>query len=244
MSSPVEGKPLFSVERWTPSWRLPEFGTLVVFLLISGLAFAFIRIAGEMAEGETRGFDETILLALRDPANRASPIGPGWLEASMIDITALGGVTVLTLISSLVVIYLLVTKRFANAAVVVVSVAGGAFLTRAMKFSFARPRPELVDHLVPVSSLSFPSGHAIASAVTYLTLGVLLARTERRVRVRAFIFAVAVALTLVIGVSRVYLGVHYPTDVLAGWSLGAAWALLCWAAARMFKPGDNATSQG
>ncbi|MET0315173.1 MAG: phosphatase PAP2 family protein [Hansschlegelia sp.] len=243
MNSPFADKPLFSVARWTPSWRLPEFGTLVAFLLISGLGFAFVSIAGEMKEGETRGFDEAILLAFRDPANRALPLGPGWLEGSMIDITSLGSVTVLTLISSLVIAYLLVTARFANAALVMASVVGGAVLTRLMKFSFARPRPELVDHLVPVSSLSFPSGHAMASAVTYLTLGVLLARTERRFRVRAFIFAVAVALTLVIGMSRVYLGVHYPTDVLAGWSLGAAWALLCWTAARLFKPGDNATDQ-
>ncbi|GLK68039.1 phosphatase PAP2 family protein [Hansschlegelia plantiphila] len=240
----LNSKPLFSVARWTPSWRLPEFGTLIAFLACSALGFAFLRIAEEMAEGDVRGFDEAILLAFRNPLDTARPIGPSWLEGSMIDITSLGGVTVLTMIATLVVAYLVVTARYANAALVTASVVGGAILTRAMKFSFARPRPELVDHLVPVSSMSFPSGHAMTSAITYLTLGALLARTEKRFRVRALIFSVAVLLTLAIGVSRVYLGVHYPTDVLAGWSLGGAWALLCWTVARVLRPADNAVNSG
>ncbi|HEY0291613.1 MAG TPA: phosphatase PAP2 family protein [Hansschlegelia sp.] len=240
----LNSKPLFSVARWTPSWRLPEFGTLIAFLACSALGFAFLRIAEEMAEGDVRGFDEAILLAFRDPLDTARPIGPSWLEGSMIDVTSLGGVTVLTMIATLVVTYLVVTARYANAALVTASVVGGAILTRAMKFSFARPRPELVDHLVPVSSMSFPSGHAMTSAITYLTLGALLARTEKRFRVRALIFSVAVLLTLAIGVSRVYLGVHYPTDVLAGWSLGGAWALLCWTVARVLRPADNAVNSG
>lgn len=244
MTTPLDDKPLFSVARWTPSWRLPEFGTLLAFLGLSAFAFAFVRIADEMKEGETGAFDSALLLALRDPADKARPIGPAWLENTMIDLTALGSVTVLTLIAALVVVYLLVTRRYANAALVTAAIAGGALLTRLMKYSFARPRPDLVDHLVPVSSMSFPSGHAMASAITYLTLGALLARTEKRFRVRALVFGVAVLLTLSIGVSRVYLGVHYPTDVLAGWSLGAAWALLCWTAARLLRPADNATESG
>ncbi|QZO02548.1 phosphatase PAP2 family protein [Chenggangzhangella methanolivorans] len=209
----------------------------------AALAFCFVRIADEMVEGETRAFDERILLALRDPADLKRPIGPAWLETAMVDLTGLGGVPTLTLITALVVIYLLVARRFGNAALVALSISGGAILTSVLKIGFARPRPEVVDHLVAVQSLSFPSGHAMASAVVYLTLGALLARTERRRAVRGYIFAVAGFLTLLIGVTRVFLGVHYPTDVLAGWTLGAAWALLCWLVARWLRPRDNETEQ-
>lgn len=233
-------KPLFSLTRWTPAWRLPEFNTLVAFLVISGMLFAFAKIADEMAEGETVHFDEAILLALRQPGDLARPVGPWWLEAAMVDITALGGWTVLTLLTVVVLVYLAITARRGAAALVLAAVAGGALLSSALKVGFARPRPELVDHLVNVSSASFPSGHAMLSAATYLTLGALLARTEKRRAVRALIFGVAAALTLVIGVSRVYLGVHYPTDVLAGWCLGASWALMCWLVARWLRPkGDE-----
>lgn len=234
-------KPLFSISRWTPSWRLPELAPLVGFLVCTALAFAFVKIADEMTEGETRAFDEAILLALRSPGDLKQPIGPAWLEAAMVDVTSLGGVPVLTMITVLVVLYLITSRRFGNAALVAGSIAGGAVLTTVLKIGFARPRPDLVDHLVSVQSLSFPSGHAMASAVTYLTLGALLARTERNRAVRGYVFAVAGFLTLLIGVSRVYLGVHYPTDVLAGWSLGAAWALLCWLVARWLRPNDNET---
>lgn len=237
----VEEKPLFSISRWTPSWRLPEFASLVGFMLCAALAFVFVRIADEMVEGETRDFDELILRSLRDPTNLKQPIGPPWLETAMIDLTSLGGVPTLTLITSLVVIYLLVARSYGTAALVTLSISGGAVLINILKLGFARPRPEVVDHLVSVQSLSFPSGHAMSSAVVYLTLGALLARTERRPAVRGYIFAVAVLLTLLIGVTRVYLGVHYPTDVLAGWALGAAWAMLCWLVARWLRPKDNET---
>lgn len=238
---PPPEKPLFSISRWTPAWRLPEFNTLVAFLFVSGMAFAFSQIADEMVEGETRAFDEAVLLALRQPGDAARPIGPWWLEAAMIDITSLGGWTVLTLLTTAVVVYLLITARRSAAVLVLVSIAGGALISTGLKIGFARPRPELVDHLVNVSSASFPSGHAMLSAVTYLTLGVLLARTETRRTVRGFIFGTAVFLTLIIGASRVYLGVHYPTDVLAGWCLGAAWALVCWMVARWLRPKGNET---
>lgn len=238
---PPSEKPLFSISRWTPAWRLPEFNTLVAFIAASGMAFAFAKIADEMVEGETHDFDMALLLALRQAGDTAKPVGPWWLEAAMIDITALGGWTVLTLLTGLVLIYLLITSRRADALLVLVSIAGGSLLSTVLKIGFARPRPDLVDHLVNVSSASFPSGHAMLSAATYLTLGALLARTEQRRVVRGFLFGVAVALTLIIGVSRVYLGVHFPTDVLAGWCLGAAWALVCWMVARWLRPKGSET---
>jgi undecaprenyl-diphosphatase len=237
-------RPLFSIARWTPAWKLPEFKTLVAILTCSGLAFVFVQIADAMSEGETRGFDEAVLLALRDPADRARPIGPHWLESAMLDLTSLGGFTIVALITALVMVYLLVIGRRGSAALVVASIAGGTVLSQALKIGFARPRPDLVDHLVTVQTQSFPSGHAMLSAVTYLTLGALLARTEQRRAVRGYIFAVAGLLTLLIGLSRIFLGVHYPTDVLAGWTIGAAWALACWMAARLLRPKDNETVEG
>lgn len=239
----TDDKPLFSVARWTPSWRLPEFTPLVGFLVCAGLAFAFASLADEVVEGGTRRFDERLLLALRDPADPKTPIGPHWLETVMVDLTSLGGVPALTLITLVVVLYLVVSRRFQNAALVAGAVTGGAVLTTVLKMGFSRPRPELVDHLVTVQNMSFPSGHATSSAVVYLTLGALLARTERQWAVRAYVFAVAGFLTLLVGVSRVFLGVHYPTDVLAGWTLGAAWALLCWVVARWLRPKDNETER-
>ncbi|WP_020179116.1 phosphatase PAP2 family protein [Methylopila sp. M107] len=225
------------------SWRLPEFGPLVGFAGVAGLGFAFISIADEMVEGETRGFDSAILLALRQAGDPKQPIGPQWLESAMIDVTSLGGVAVLTLLSVLAVAYFLVARRYASALFLTVAVGGGALLNTALKIGFARPRPDLVDHLVQVQSLSFPSGHAMSSAVIYLTIGALLAQSEPRWAIRGYIFAVAGLLTLLIGVSRVYLGVHYPTDVLAGWALGAAWALLCWLVARWLRPQDHETER-
>ena len=109
---------------------------------------------------------------------------------------------------------------------VVVAVVGGMLLSTGLKLGFERPRPDLVPHGARVYTASFPSGHAMLSAVTYLTLGALLARVQERRRVKAFFIGLAVVLTLLVGVSRVYLGVHWPSDVLAGWCVGAAWAVL------------------
>lgn len=192
------------------------------------LLFAFIRLTREMLEGETRHFDETILLGLRHATDLATPIGPAWLTKMMSDLTALGGTTVLTLITVLVVLFLVLRGSKRTAAFVTVSVLGGWLLSTLLKLGVARPRPELVSHLVVVSDFSFPSGHAMLSAVTYLTLGALLSRMEQRRALKLFYLFTALLLTILIGCSRVYLGVHYPTDVVGGWTAGAAWASLCW----------------
>jgi undecaprenyl-diphosphatase len=124
--------------------------------------------------------------------------------------------------------YLLMARKEATALLVIAAVVGGMMLSTALKLGFERPRPDLVPAGARVYTASFPSGHAMLSAVTYLTLGALLARVERRRRTKAFLLATAVAVVLLVGVSRVYLGVHWPSDVLAGWCVGAAWAALCW----------------
>lgn len=209
-----------------------EYRAWLLAFTASLLAYGFFRLTGEMLEGETRHFDETLLLSLREPADHALPIGPPWLTKVMTDLTALGGTTVLSLITVLVLVYLLLRGAYRTAVFVTVSVLGGWLLSSGLKLGVARPRPDLVPHLVEVYDLSFPSGHAMLSAITYLTLGALLSRLETRPALRLFFPVVAFLLTFGIGFSRVYLGVHYPTDVLGGWAAGMAWASLSWLAAR------------
>lgn len=205
-----------------------ERATLAVLAAAAVLLAAFVAIADEVVEGETRAFDTRIMLALRSADNPADPIGPTWFEEMMRDFTALGSTGVLTVMTLAVVGFLAITRKRHAALLIVFSVAGGTLLSTLMKIGFARPRPDLVPHETIVSSASFPSGHSMMSAVVYLTLGVLLARTQASQRVRLYVIGVAGALAVLVGVSRVYLGVHWPTDVLAGWALGSAWALGCW----------------
>lgn len=201
-------------------------------LVAALVAYFLFELTGEVLEGETRAFDEGVLLMLRDPADPAMPRGPAWLTKMMVDITALGGVTVLTLLVTLVVVYLALRQKYRTALFVTASILGGWALSSAMKLGIARPRPEVVQHLVEVNDMSFPSGHAMLSAITYLTLGAMLSRLEERASLRYFFPLVAVVLTLIIGLSRIYLGVHYPTDVLGGWAAGMVWACGSWFVAR------------
>lgn len=209
-----------------------EIVPIAIFLGIALPVLAFVEIADEVTEGEgeVRWFDEGLLLALRtsDPAD---PIGPRWLETSVMDISALGGFAVLALVTLFAVGYLLTLNKWRNALMLLVATIGGTAISEGLKMGFNRPRPDLVAHIVETTSMSFPSGHAMLSAVTYLTLGALIARTQEKRSLRGYVLGAAILVTLLIGLSRVYLGVHWPTDVLAGWCLGAAWALICWVAA-------------
>ncbi|NOV16835.1 acid phosphatase [Ensifer sp. NM-2] len=209
---------------------------IAAFALASGGAFVFLRLTSEVVEGETRAFDEAILRALRQPGNLSAPIGPGWLTHVVTDITSLGGTTVLTLVTIVTVGYLVLASRRATGMFVLLSVLGGWLLSTLLKIGIARPRPDIVPHLVDVHDLSFPSGHAMLSAVTYLTLGLLLSQIQSRRATRLYVITVALTLTLLVGLSRIYLGVHYPTDVFGGWCAGATWATICWMIARRYLP--------
>jgi undecaprenyl-diphosphatase len=127
-----------------------------------------------------------------------------------------------------VIAYLLLIQRGGGALWVLASVIGGLVLSNMLKHGFNRPRPDLVAHAARVFSPSFPSGHAMLSAVTFLTLGALLASLHDSRRMKVFFLGIAIVITVLVGVTRVYLGVHYPTDVLAGWCVGAGWAAICW----------------
>ncbi len=205
-----------------------EWLAILVLALLAGGAWAFIEIADEVIEGQTRQIDERLLLALREPGRPEDPLGPQWVEEMARDITALGGVTVLTLLSASVAGFLVLVGRRHTAWLVLLAVGTGFAASLTLKNAFARPRPQVVPHEMHVSTASFPSGHAMLSGVTYLTLGALLMRVQRRRRVKAYLLVLSIGITVLVGASRVYLGVHWPTDVLAGWSAGASWALLWW----------------
>jgi undecaprenyl-diphosphatase len=207
---------------------LSEIGATIALGITAFGVLAFALIADETLEGETRGFDESILLALREPGDPTNPIGPAWLEHALLNITALGGYVILSMLVIGVAIYLIAAGKRGTALLVVGAVGSGTLLSETLKLGFARPRPDLVAHLAEVQSASFPSGHAMISAIAYLTLGVLLTRAHKQRRTKIIIMSYAILLTLMIGLSRIYLGVHWPTDVLAGWALGAAWSSLWW----------------
>jgi undecaprenyl-diphosphatase len=204
-----------------------ERTTLLGVIAAASVILLFAKLADWVFDGRTRAFDERILLALRTPGNLSDPIGPLWFEEMVRDVTALGSTGVLTLMVLAVAGFLVMTRKQHAAVVVLVAVVSGVLISQTMKWAYARPRPELVPHGAEVYTASFPSGHAMMSAIVYLTLGALLARTQSNPGVQAYILSVAVILTALVGASRVYLGVHWPTDVLAGWALGGGWALLC-----------------
>jgi len=197
--------------------------------------FVFLKLASEITEGDTTALDTRILLALRDPVDPARPLGPSWMGSALVDITALGSPVVLGLVVIVVVGFLLLQGLYRTAAVAFTTSVTGMVASDAMKHVFARPRPSVVPHLREAVSSSFPSGHAMQSAIVYLTLAAMLMRVVDRKLTKLYVLAVAVLLTLLVGVSRVYLGVHYPTDVIGGWIIGFAWASLCWLAAQWFE---------
>ena len=216
-------------------WRwLRRFETralLGVFLVAGGL-WAFLSLGGEVVEGDTRGFDRLVLLSLRTPGRLDDPIGPPFLEEAVRDVTALGGTTIITLLALSGVLAFVLHRRYRHALVM-----GGAVLlayasSELFKMAYGRPRPDLVPHVVQVYSGSFPSGHSTLAATTYLTLAMLTASLAETRRSKVLAYGLAVAILIAVGCSRVYLGVHWPSDVLAGWCLGAVWALAGWTVLR------------
>jgi undecaprenyl-diphosphatase len=201
---------------------------ILAVLLVAAAMWTFAALANAVVEGQTHAFDEAVLLAMRTPADPADPWGPHWFETFLRDCTALGDAGVLTIITLIVIGFLLLQGKTRVTVMVVIAVAGAMLLSTMLKRGFDRPRPALVPHDVRHDSASFPSGHAMLAAVVYLTLGALLARVQPRRRLKIYVLSVAVLLTVLVGCSRVYLGVHWPTDVLAGWAAGAAWALGIW----------------
>jgi undecaprenyl-diphosphatase len=165
---------------------------------------------------------------MRDPADLARPAGPAWFEESVVEITSLGGYTLIILTIASVVGFMLLAGHYGPALFVFGSVFTGWLVSHSVKSFYARPRPDLVPQLDLVHTASFPSGHAMMSTLVYLTLASVAIRLTDNPRLRIYVMAVAVFISIIVGLSRIYLGVHWPSDVLAGWALGAAWAALSW----------------
>jgi undecaprenyl-diphosphatase len=222
------------IHRWrsaTPS----EVVLLAASLALCACVWVFVWVADEVGEQEHQATEEKWMRALRKPANLAEPIGPKGLEEVARDISALGGATVIILLSVLVSGHWLLQHRWRRVLLLTLTIAGGHALSYLLKEVYHRERPDVVPHLTYVNSHSFPSGHSLSSSVIYLTMAALLAQSAPRRRDKIYVMAVAFGLTFLIGASRVFLGVHYPTDVLAGWSAGTAWALACWLGAERLR---------
>lgn len=212
-----------------------DIGLLAAILVFAATLLGFAVLSDSVVSGYTHAFDERVLLLLRFPGDPSQPIGPQWLDIAARDITSLGGFTVTGLVSLLAAGYLALDRRYGSAALILITVSSAMLAGTYLKLGFDRPRPDLVPHGVVVETLSFPSSHAMMSAVTYLTLGALLAQSRSGRWHAVYVMAVATTLTLLIGLTRVYLGVHWPTDVLAGWCVGSAWAMGCWLLAAWWR---------
>ena len=204
-------------------------------LALALLGGAFLNIAEEVAEGDTSAIDQAILTLLRQPGSPHEPIGPHWLTVAAADLTALGSIAVLGVVVLVVGALFAAIGKARQALIVVVASAGAIVWSEGLKAVFDRARPEAAFHAVEVVNSSFPSGHAMLSASVYLTLGALASRFSGRLKIRVFALAAAIAVTLTVGLTRLFLGVHWPTDVLAGWCVGAAWALGCWLAEGLWE---------
>ena len=212
-----------------------ELAFLLGGLLLVVLLLGFAVVADLVLVGDTQGFDDRVLRALRRADDPAVPIGPLWLRLAALDITALGSGAVLGLVVFAIAGFMVLQGLRRTAFFVCVASIGGLLLNSWLKEIFQRARPDVVPHLREVMTLSFPSGHAMTSAVVYLTLGALLMRVVPRRATKIYCMAVAILIAALVGLSRIYLGVHYPTDVLAGWMVGFSWALFCWLVERAIE---------
>jgi undecaprenyl-diphosphatase len=171
---------------------IPEAWTLAAVFAIGGLVLAFGHIAEEVLEGDATKFDQTTLRFFRTAGDLSDPIGPPWIEEMARDITALGSYAVLSVVLCAVVIYLFMAHQRAAASWILAAVGSGVLLSNLLKLTFERPRPDLVPHAVRVFTTSFPSGHATLSAITYLTLGALLASLHGSLSFKVYFLSLAI----------------------------------------------------
>jgi len=207
------------------SARLGRYRSLFLPLLaglgVALLAWAFIQLSSEMVEGDTRAFDMQLLRAAQSLRS-----GQPWVAEVMRDLSGLGSTAVLTLFTAVTVGYLALVSARTTALLVATAVITGSVGVSWLKDVFGRLRPAADFAELVAPGLSFPSGHASVSAIVFLTLGALLASTRSRAIERTYILAMAALMTLLVGLSRITLGVHWATDVLAGWAFGAAWSMV------------------
>lgn len=223
--------------RWTTDWRF-----LALLAALSGFAYLAWLIDWAL-EGAGGRLDRQIYLAFRHAEDQSRLIGPDWLTESARDITALGSYPILTLLTLAVVAGLCVVGRGREGVFTLIAIALGAVLSSLLKHLFDRARPDLAPHAAEVFTSSFPSAHAMLSTIVYLTLAAVICRSASARALHILAILIAASVIVLVGVSRVHLGVHWPSDVLAGWAAGGAWALAIWVIAdRFIVRGQGASS--
>ena len=232
--------PRYAAHVWrTRRYALVFAAMASIFLL---LCYIFTELADEITDGDTQKFDERVLIALRLPDDLATPIGPAWFKGVMLDITALGGPIVLGIFSAVMIGLLFIEGQRRVAWLSVLAIGGGTSMSFVLKNIFERARPSVVPHLREVTNTSFPSGHAMSAAIVYLTIGVMFAKAMRGKWAKAYCMFWGAMLAFMVGSSRIFLGVHYPSDVLGGWIAGLSWASMCWIASQ-FVPSSQLTTE-
>jgi undecaprenyl-diphosphatase len=201
-------------------------------IAIAAIALLGLAAASLFADGGANSFDRQLMLALRTPGALDDPIGPKWFEDVMRDMTGLGGIGVVIGSSLVLAGYLGLHRRYVDIGVLAASVVGAQVVSAVIKHWVERARPDLVSHEAEIYSASFPSGHTLMATVIYVTFAMLIAADFPERRVRDYLLGVAWLVSFAVGTSRIYLGVHWPSDVLAGWCIGALWML----AMRHFLP--------
>lgn len=212
-----------------------ELVLLGALALVAAAITLFTGLTEDVLEGDFQAFDQAVLDSVRTPGDPGDPVGPQLLEIALTDLTALGAVAVLAVIVTVVSGFLLIRRRPLAVVALLTALGGGVLLSQGLKLLFGRERPPADFQAAEAINASFPSGHAMLSAIVYLTLGALVAKAMPRRRMKAYVMTVAILLTLIVGLSRIYLGVHWATDVLGGWCVGLAWALACWIAVQLIE---------
>lgn len=206
-----------------------EVAALAALLVMTLGVMTFVEVADDATEADGQAFDQAVLHAVQPVPG--DPRGPWWVQEAAADLTALGGISVLTMFALIALTFLLIQRKRLSAALLVIGLLGGVALSEGLKALFGRARPPEAFQAVETLNASFPSGHALLSTVFYLTLGVMLTRAFPQRRLKTFVLGAAILIALLIGLTRVYLGAHWASDVIAGWCAGAAWAMVLWLAA-------------
>jgi undecaprenyl-diphosphatase len=198
-------------------------------------AWLLVKNVPKIYKGRLEAIDNHLLRAFRRPENLAVPIGPKWMSQAAKDVTALGSGTNLAIATGILAGFLCLNRRFRATGFLLSSLGSGLLICQSLKGFFARRRPTVVPHLAHFDPASFPSGHSMGAALVYLTSGSIISRQVTGSLAKTYFLSMAVVLAVAVGISRVYLGVHYPSDVLAGWAIGSLWSSACAQAARWLQ---------
>lgn len=218
---------VFVLVRWIARRAQNVYATFGLFLLVGatlaiGLTIAFAKFASRVVSGRTQAFDDAVMTFI---GNHQYPA----VTSVMLEITMLGTGTVVMTMALIAAVFLWLNAHKHSATLLAIATGGGVVLNGLLKAGFDRPRPHIFEWGTNAVSSSFPSGHAMSAAIVYGTVAYLAARLQKRAASRMLTMVLAALMIVLICASRLYLGVHYPSDVLAGVTIGLAWAAFCMA---------------